>query len=294
MTMAASSFGGQNMMLMRNNGPNSLVAMLSSCNPHVGFQVPRPTGGLEDAIAGCGQKRAFYPAFDGVAGLEEAEEDVDEDIGFSHGPVEKKRRLSFDQVRSLERNFEMENKLEPERKMQLAKELGLQPRQVAVWFQNRRARWKTKQLERDYEMLNSGYLKLKADFETALREKEALKAEVQRLSGASQDSQSVDSTPCKSEVAKQAKCAPVAVEDSTVDSSSELLDADSPRTTAGSDLAGLQQQEDDQALVVAPGSEPFNVKFEDGSCGFQVDPSCNYFLPPMLERGVLPWWDSFA
>jgi hypothetical protein len=131
-------------------------------------------GGLEDAI--CGQKRAYYPTFEGST-LEEPEDDADGDVDLAH-PVEKKRRLSFDQVRSLERNFEMENKLEPERKMQLAKELGLQPRQVAVWFQNRRARWKTKQLERDYEMLNSGYLKLKADFEAALREKDALKAKV--------------------------------------------------------------------------------------------------------------------
>ncbi|XP_024401525.1 uncharacterized protein [Physcomitrium patens] len=207
MAMAAtglSSFGGQNVMLMRNDmgSSNSLVAMLNSCNPHVSFQVSRLGGGLEDAIAGCGQKRPFFPTFGNGPG----EEPEDGDDGGDDGsqPVEKKRRLSFDQVRSLERSFEVENKLEPERKMQLAKELGLQPRQVAVWFQNRRARWKTKQLERDYEMLNSGYIKLKADFETALREKDVLKAEVQRLSGktspqGSQSSQSADSSQCESD-----------------------------------------------------------------------------------------------
>ncbi|KAF2283936.1 hypothetical protein GH714_017364 [Hevea brasiliensis] len=48
--------------------------------------------------------------------------------------AEKKRRLSVDQVKALEKNFEVENKLEPERKVKLAQELGLQPRQVAVWF----------------------------------------------------------------------------------------------------------------------------------------------------------------
>jgi hypothetical protein len=43
MAMAASSlssFGGQNVMLMRNEmgSANSLVAMLTSCNPHAGYQ----------------------------------------------------------------------------------------------------------------------------------------------------------------------------------------------------------------------------------------------------------------
>uniref|UniRef100_A0A803QM75 Homeobox-leucine zipper protein n=1 Tax=Cannabis sativa TaxID=3483 RepID=A0A803QM75_CANSA len=47
--------------------------------------------------------------------------------------------------------------------MQLAKALGLQPRQVAIWFQNRRARWKTKQLERDYDVLKKQFDLLKAD-----------------------------------------------------------------------------------------------------------------------------------
>ncbi|KAL0372445.1 UNVERIFIED_CONTAM: Homeobox-leucine zipper protein ATHB-13 [Sesamum calycinum] len=48
---------------------------------------------------------------------------------------------------SLEKNFELGNKLEPERKMQLARALGLQPRQIAIWFQQE-GRWKTKQLEK--------------------------------------------------------------------------------------------------------------------------------------------------
>ncbi|KAF5962012.1 hypothetical protein HYC85_003221 [Camellia sinensis] len=53
---------------------------------------------------------------------------------------EKKRRLNLEQVKTLEKNFELGNKLESERKMQLARALGLQPRQIAIWFQNRRAR----------------------------------------------------------------------------------------------------------------------------------------------------------
>ncbi|KAJ4951678.1 hypothetical protein NE237_028510 [Protea cynaroides] len=94
---------------------------------------------------------------------------------------EKKRRLSIDQVKALEKNFETENKLEPERKVKLAQELGLQPRQVAVWFQNRRARWKTKILERDYNLLKSNFESLKLNFDALQQDKEALLAEIREL-----------------------------------------------------------------------------------------------------------------
>lgn len=91
---------------------------------------------------------------------------------------EKKRRLSAEQVQSLERTFELENKLEPDRKIQLAEDLNLQPRQVAIWFQNRRARWKTKQLEKDYESLEASFNSLKANYDNLVKEKDRLKAEV--------------------------------------------------------------------------------------------------------------------
>lgn len=94
-----------------------------------------------------------------------------------HQP-EKKRRLTSDQVEFLEKNFEVDNKLEPERKAQLAKDLGLQPRQIAIWFQNRRARYKTKQLEKDYSSLKASYDKLKADYDSLVEENEKLKTEV--------------------------------------------------------------------------------------------------------------------
>lgn len=78
----------------------------------------------------------------------------------------------------LEKSFEAENKLEPEKKTQLAKKLGMQPRQVAVWFQNRRARWKTKQLERDYDVLKSSYDSLLSNYDSIKKENEKLKSEV--------------------------------------------------------------------------------------------------------------------
>nr|WGS99076.1 HD-Zip11 protein [Salvia miltiorrhiza] len=96
---------------------------------------------------------------------------------------EKKRRLSVDQVKALEKNFEVENKLEPERKVKLAQELGLQPRQVAVWFQNRRARWKTKQLERDYGLLKANHEALKHKYESLHRENQSLLNQIRELNG---------------------------------------------------------------------------------------------------------------
>lgn len=115
--------------------------------------------------------RPFFRPFDHD---ENGDEGFDE---YFHQP-EKKRRLTVDQVQFLEKSFEVENKLEPERKIQLAKDLGLQPRQVAIWFQNRRARWKTKQLEKDYDVLQNSHNSLKADYDNLLKEKEKLKAEV--------------------------------------------------------------------------------------------------------------------
>lgn len=112
---------------------------------------------------------------------------------------EKKRRLSADQVKALEKNFEVENKLEPERKVKLAQELGLQPRQVAVWFQNRRARWKTKQLERDYGVLKANYDALKQKYDSLQHDNEALHKEIRELKSKLQDEKSESKTSVKDE-----------------------------------------------------------------------------------------------
>lgn len=83
----------------------------------------------------------------------------------------RKRKLSDEQVKMLEQSFGSEHKLESERKDKLAAELGLDPRQVAVWFQNRRARWKSKKLEEEYS-------KLKSDLDVAVVHKCRLETEV--------------------------------------------------------------------------------------------------------------------
>ncbi|KAI3784189.1 hypothetical protein L1987_43283 [Smallanthus sonchifolius] len=108
--------------------------------------------------------------------------DAEEDGGEETGQLgDKKRRLSNHQVKSLEKIFEVDNKLDPDRKVKVAQDLGLQPRQVAIWFQNRRARWKTKQLERDYNLLKSNYDVLKHNYHKLEQEKESLTKELAEL-----------------------------------------------------------------------------------------------------------------
>ncbi|OEL29418.1 Homeobox-leucine zipper protein HOX21 [Dichanthelium oligosanthes] len=129
-------------------------------------------------------KRPMYGA--DVGGGDEvngggANEDELSDDGSQAG--EKKRRLNVEQVRTLEKNFELGNKLEPERKLQLARALGLQPRQVAIWFQNRRARWKTKQLEKDYDALKRQLDAVKADNDALVSHNKKLQAEILALKG---------------------------------------------------------------------------------------------------------------
>ncbi|MCO5592955.1 hypothetical protein L7F22_046959 [Adiantum nelumboides] len=79
------------------------------------------------------------------------------------GQSKRIKRLRAEQVRALEASFAEEAKLEPERKVELAEQLGLQPRQVAIWFQNRRARSKSKQLEMDFASLSAHYHSLLAE-----------------------------------------------------------------------------------------------------------------------------------
>ncbi|KAF1888585.1 hypothetical protein Lal_00011359 [Lupinus albus] len=52
----------------------------------------------------------------------------------------KKLRLSKEQALVLEQTFNEHSTLNPKQKQALANQLNLRPRQVEVWFQNRRAR----------------------------------------------------------------------------------------------------------------------------------------------------------
>ncbi|PNT24718.1 hypothetical protein POPTR_008G148200v4 [Populus trichocarpa] len=168
MTCNGMAFFPTNFMLQSSHDqddhqpPTSLNPILPSCAPR-DFHGVAPFLGKRSSMS-----------FSGIDVCHEEGNGEDElsDDGSQAG--EKKRRLSMEQVKTLEKNFELGNKLEPERKMQLARALGLQPRQIAIWFQNRRARWKTKQLEIDYDLL-------KRQFDAVKAENNALQTQNQRL-----------------------------------------------------------------------------------------------------------------
>ncbi|KAK3030445.1 hypothetical protein RJ639_039202 [Escallonia herrerae] len=86
----------------------------------------------------------------------------------------KKLRLTKAQSALLEESFKQHSTLNPKQKQELARELKLRPRQVEVWFQNRRARTKLKQTEVDCEYL-------KKCCETLTDENRRLHKELQEL-----------------------------------------------------------------------------------------------------------------
>ncbi|KAF8406165.1 hypothetical protein HHK36_008245 [Tetracentron sinense] len=90
------------------------------------------------------------------------------------GNARKKLRLTKEQSTLLEDSFKEHSTLNPKQKQALAKQLNLRPRQVEVWFQNRRARTKLKQTEVECEQLKKCY-------ETLTDENRRLQKELQEL-----------------------------------------------------------------------------------------------------------------
>ncbi|XP_050223901.1 homeobox-leucine zipper protein HAT5-like [Mercurialis annua] len=216
---------------------------LSGSSPS--FLGSRSMMNFDDVHRVNGSTQPFFRSFDHD---ENGDDDLDE---YFHQP-EKKRRLSLVQVQNLEKSFEVENKLEPERKVQLAKDLGLQPRQVAIWFQNRRARWKTKQLEKDFDVLQTSYNNLKDDYDALLKEKDKLKDEVNLLTDKLlakekekenlevSDKDALSQEQCKKPIGDSSseeevsKISFVACKQEDISSArSDIFDSDSPRYTDG-------------------------------------------------------------
>ena len=110
-----------------------------------------------------------------------AEEAGEEGGQLTRKKSRNKKRFSDEQVQYLESIFESDSKLEARKKEELAVELGMQPRQVAIWFQNKRARWKSKQIEHDYKALRASYDALTSRFESLKEEKQSLLTQVTLL-----------------------------------------------------------------------------------------------------------------
>lgn len=234
---------------------------------------------FEDGGNGSGRTR--FQTFD--------QEDIgdDEYDDYFHHP-EKKRRLKADQVQFLEKSFETENKLEPERKIQLAKDLGLQPRQIAIWFQNRRARWKTKQLEKDYDILQESYNILKANYENLLQEKEKLKSEVLDLSDklllqetekGTSDSSSTKSLSDPLQQEQIADC---------------VNDEDVSKTTSNIAVNGVHSilEQGDSSYMFDQDHSDESLDEDDNFGKMFVTPVSGYMLPPKIESGEYPELDA--
>ncbi|VFQ64466.1 unnamed protein product [Cuscuta campestris] len=174
MTCIEMAFFPTNFMLQTSHDHDdhqpstSLNPLLPSCNPQ----------DFHGVASFLGKRSVSYSGVEAGGQNCEGEEELSDD-GSQAG--EKKRRLNMEQVKTLEKNFELGNKLEPERKMQLARALGLQPRQIAIWFQNRRARWKTKQLEKDFELLKRQFDAVKAENDALQAQNHKLHSEIMAL-----------------------------------------------------------------------------------------------------------------
>ncbi|TMW85492.1 hypothetical protein EJD97_023060 [Solanum chilense] len=95
----------------------------------------------------------------------------DDDYG-----TRKKLRLTKEQSDVLEDSFKEHTTLNSKQKRDLARRLSLRPRQVEVWFQNRRARTKLKQTEVDCEILQKCYEDLKDENRRLNKEIQDLKS----------------------------------------------------------------------------------------------------------------------
>ncbi|XP_062195209.1 homeobox-leucine zipper protein HOX5-like [Phragmites australis] len=189
---------------------------------------------------------------------------------------EKKRRLTAEQVQLLERSFDEENKLEPERKTELARRLGMAPRQVAIWFQNRRARWKTKQLETDFDRLKAAYDALAADHQGLLADNDRLRAQVISLT---EKLQGKETSPSWTIAAQ------------------EVDQPDDHTTASGTEKLLAQQLKEDLSSGDCTGHGVLSSE-EDG--GVVSDEGCSFDLPNAMfahhaadEEAQLGSWTSW-
>ncbi|KAI4339795.1 hypothetical protein MLD38_024697 [Melastoma candidum] len=131
-------------------------------------RLPRLTLGLPDSVprADSGGFSDGSPRWSASPSFSDSlvrEHKGEEGEGADGGSPRKKLKLSKQQTSVLEEHFDSNATLNGRQKQELAEKLNLRPRQVEVWFQNRRARTKLKQTEVDCQMLRKCCETLKED-----------------------------------------------------------------------------------------------------------------------------------
>ncbi|KAG6591449.1 Homeobox-leucine zipper protein HAT9, partial [Cucurbita argyrosperma subsp. sororia] len=144
-----------------------LIHQGSSGSPVSSFS--NSSGFKRERDGGAGEEPVEAEVFMERISMKVAEEEED-------GSPRKKLRLTKEQSAVLEDNFKEHSSLSPKQKQDLARQLNLRPRQVEVWFQNRRARTKLKQTEMDCELLKKCCEKLKEENTKLQKELQELKS----------------------------------------------------------------------------------------------------------------------
>ncbi|CAK9219363.1 unnamed protein product [Sphagnum troendelagicum] len=149
-----SSRGGHGGAWARNIDVNQIPSMNGDCDdaPVISSSPSSTAGGLKREREPMQQNMMFdlHELRDRPCEISSRAAGSDDEDG---GTTRKKLRLSKEQSALLEDSFKEHSTLNPKQKNTLAKQLNLRPRQVEVWFQNRRARTKLKQTEVDCERL---------------------------------------------------------------------------------------------------------------------------------------------
>lgn len=284
---------GSNMSTANSVLPSEVLHNLWMSNSSPSFHGPTSMVNFEDGRGEISKEMSFFSPID------KEETSTDDYDSCFHRP-EKKRRLLPNQVQFLEKSFEVDNKLEPERKVQLAQELGLQPRQIAIWFQNRRARYKTKLLEKDYDVLKASFDKLKDDYDSLFKENENLRNEVdllkekmlRREKGKENSGQNEPISPVDAEEAQKATPNVVTSEVPSIQkvvckqedassAKSDVIDSDSPHYTDGNhssnafeaEPSDFSQDEDDNLSKSFLCFPEIGDQIQANSCnlGFQIE-----------------------
>ncbi|XP_037446931.1 putative homeobox-leucine zipper protein HOX26 [Triticum urartu] len=136
--------------------PPTVLALLPAASPENEAAARGKRKGVKGPENGAGGAAAASREHSKRAKTVHDSSDVDDDDrGDAAGGdgTRKKLRLTVEQAALLEESFRAHNVLSHGEKHDLARQLGLKPRQVEVWFQNRRARTKLKQTELDCELL---------------------------------------------------------------------------------------------------------------------------------------------